>query len=175
MEEWRSIFEFPTYAVSSYGQVLNIQTDRVLSRSEVQGGALRVTLFDSEGPHTRSVKNLVADAFVPRPITEHDCPVLLDGSERNLKADNIVWRTRAFAWHYKRQFADVSDIHSIGPLQDVENGEFYRDIYEAATANGLLLKDVWRCVHGVIHTIPPTDQRILLTRHVNQLYAKKVV
>jgi hypothetical protein len=193
MEEWARILDFPDYMVSSYGQVMNIKRDFLLERSQVQGGAVRVNLYHNGRQGTRSVKVLVAEAFVPRPESyesqmeraresglqvgewtfdhspEQDTPIQLDNHELNLRADNLAWRTRSFAWNYKRQFHELSDVHTVGPVQDVDSGTLYRDIYDAATANGLLFKDVWRCAQGYTDRVWPTGQRILLVRHLNEM------
>src|SRR5437868_6449510 len=102
MEEvWEVIPEFPNYAVSSSGRIHNLERDRPVALSVTRQGGVKVGLSDGIKQRTRSVKILVADAFVLRPREiEYDTAMLLDGNQLNLYASNIVWRPRWFALKY---------------------------------------------------------------------------
>lgn len=172
-EEWKQIPEFPMYAVSNFGRVMNLGNDRILSTSYVQGGTTRVTFIHQGHRYTRSVNVLVAEAFIPQEDPSYDTPILLDGQTWNVRADNIVWRPRAYAWRYKHQFKNIPDIHAFGPLQDRDSLVMYRDVFDAATTCGLLFTDIWRCINGVIPNIPITGQRIFSVHSMNQIVKQR--
>ena len=183
--EWGHIPDFPDYMVSDQGEVHNVRTNRYLQKSRSTGGALTVNLYKNGRGYQKSVKSLVAETFVPHPPPFEEVPnsfgwpvvhssrysqaeltpttpIQLDGDETNVRADNLVWRTRSFAWNYKRQFLDISDVHLNGPeLMDEDTHEVYACVYDAAVINGLLFKDIWRCLNGVIERVHPTQQRFV--------------
>jgi hypothetical protein len=64
MEEfWISFAALPNYAVSNYGVVLNIRTNRELKQSPDSNGYLRVSLYHKGIRHETYVHRLVAKAF----------------------------------------------------------------------------------------------------------------
>lgn len=162
--QWVPIQEFPEYSISNYGEVVNETTGRLLRESTTIQGAVKVNLHNGEY-HTRSVKVLVAEAFVPGQSVIFNTPIHLDGDQKNNRADNLMWRPRWFAWKYTRQMSDVSEVHLRGPIRDIDTREMYLHVYEAATMNGLLFKDIWRCLYNFdFETIFPTGQRFEFVR-----------
>lgn len=142
--DWITIPDFPDYLISSQGDVLNKKSGRTLRQSHTMRGEVKVGLVRSGKQFTRSVKVLVAENFVPGCDETFDTPIHLDGVADHNWADNIVWRPRWFAWEYHHQFSNVTENDRIGPIRDVETGDMYYDIYQAAIMNGLLFKDVRR-------------------------------
>ena len=158
LEEWVSIEGFPGYIVSNYGGVAKEGTTYLLKTNQVTGGAVRVSLLKGQKQHQKSVKVLVAEAFVPGKTQIFDTPVLLDGYPQNLEATNIVWRPRWFAWQYTRQLRLRSPHHNKGPVYDRTSGEVYSTIFEAAKVNGILVADIWRSIQTGKGTFP-TNQK----------------
>lgn len=142
--EWRPIHEFENYLISNYGEVINKFTGRPLSLSKTRDGIVKVGLFKDRRQYTRSVKTLVAEAYVPGWNHIFDTPIQLDGNRDNTRADNIEWRPRWFALAYTKQFEKISANDKLGPLKELTTGQHYITVYEAATMNGLLFKDVRR-------------------------------
>lgn len=153
-EQWVELDEFPGYSVSDKGRVRNDSNGRLLNPSYNAGGVLKVNLSYDGKRHTRSVKILVAKAFVKGQTEIFNCPINLDGDPGNNCVYNLMWRPRWFAWKYTRQFVDQPLWYPGGPMVDLDFGEIidddsgivYEDIYQAATQNGVLFKDVWRGV-----------------------------
>jgi hypothetical protein len=141
-----TIRDFPDYLISNHGEVLNKNSGHTLRQSETKQGVVKVGIVRGGVQYTRSVKVLVADAFVPRPDDVSDTPILLDGNPWNNRADNIVWRPHWFAWRYRHQFSDVTDLDHIGPLREIHSRDRYVDVYEAAIINGLLFTDIRRSI-----------------------------
>lgn len=152
-EIWAIIPEFPRYSVSNFGRIKNNISERILSLSKTLQGATKITFREREGLYkeniiycTRSVKVLVAEAFVHNPSEPwFDTPVCLDGDQRNNMSTNLAWRPRWFAWRYTRQFKNIPPYCEMGPICDITTGDYYRNIYDASIVNGLLFIDVWEC------------------------------
>lgn len=141
-EEWALIREFPNYVVSNQGRVMNEATRRVLRDSVTEHGVVKVGLVRCGRQYTRSVKLLVAEAFVEREMDLFDTPIHLDNDQANNAAANLVWRPRWFAWKYARQFEDCEEYLFGGLYLCPQTGETYESIYEIGTKHGLLFKDV---------------------------------
>lgn len=141
-EEWALIREFPNYIVSNQGRVMNEATRRVLRNSVNEHGVVKVGLVRCGKQYTRSVKLLVAEAFVDGETEQFDTPIHLDNDPTNNSAANLVWRPRWFAWKYTRQFEDCGDYLLEGSYLCPQTGERYRSIYEIGTKYGLLFDDV---------------------------------
>lgn len=156
MEEiWTTIEDFPLYLISDCGRVMNVETRHILKETVNPAGIVKVGLVAYAGKqHQRSIKVLVAQNFVDGRTTIFNTPMQLDGNPYNNRADNIVWRPRWFAWKYKRQFAEISALHTKGPIVDKESGDCYTDVFEAATRNGLLVSDLYLAIQREAPTFP---------------------
>lgn len=141
VEERRIIYPFTRYEVTNYGRVFNLHTGREMILSPTQHGELTVGLMHEGEQYRRSVKVLVAKAFVPGETDIFDTPIQLDGNRGNLMADNIVWRPRWFALAYIRQFEVDPEYYSAGPVLDSE-GNTYEDVLHAAMATGSLCEAI---------------------------------
>ena len=158
--QWVTVPDFPNYLISSEGDVLNKTSGRTLSKSRTKEGAVKVGLVHpiTGTQHTRSVKVLVADNFVPGKNEIFDTAIHLDGNEDHNSVDNLVWRPRWFAWKYTNQFSHVTELDHIGPLRDIDTDIRYYDIYQAAISNGLLFTDIRRAI-AMKESVFPTFQR----------------
>lgn len=150
-EVWRTIREFPDYEVSSYGRVAHKEQDVLMRVSHTLQGGLKVGLTEDGKQYTRSIRRLVADAFVDGKDQHFNTPIILDGDQNNCSAQNLAWRPRWFAWHYTNQFKDIPDIYRQGPIVEVDPSgeilEVYLDTYEVGITFGLLFYEVWRCLN----------------------------
>ncbi len=88
MEEWRIYPEFPTYEVSSNGQVRNRRRGNILKPRE--DGYLGVGLCYNGKKYYRRINRLVAITFIPNPdnleIADH-----IDKDRKNNCVSNIRW------------------------------------------------------------------------------------
>lgn len=135
--------EFPNYCVTNDGRIFNLKTGRDMRLSPTAEGDLTIGMMRDGVQHRRSVKVLVAEAFVPGRTEEFNTPIQLDGNKDNLHADNMMWRPRWFAWRYTSQFsAYLPDWYFEGPILDVRHDVEYLTIIGAATTNGSLCEDI---------------------------------
>lgn len=153
IELFKQIPEFPDYSVSNFGRVVNMRKPYhpEMTKSPIKTGDLTVGLTYQQVQYRRSVKVLVAEAFVPGRSDICNTPIQLDGDRDNLRADNIVWRPRWFAWKFRRQFETVQDHDWVwaGPIYVKENDDAYENAYHAAISLGVLWNDIWIGMHEV--------------------------
>lgn len=156
-EVWATIEEFPRYSVSSLGFVMNVRTEKLVKPHLNQQGGLYVSLFEDDTQHGRSLKKLVARAFVEGESNMMDTPICLDGDKRNNRADNLMWRPLWFAQKYARQFTTEYAQADAGPVYDMSNEERYETVRDAAMSNGLLFRGVFISTYTNAPVFP-TDQ-----------------
>lgn len=166
-EIWEPIPDFPGYEVSNTGLVMNSNTNRILKTSLASGGALKVGMMGYDGrQHTRSVKVLVAEAFLPQDNPNFNTPINLNGDPTDCDVRNLAWRTRGFAWKYTEQYNDLDNIRLYrlkpGPwwIMDLDARIIYYDLIEAALANGLLIDYLRRAINNE-EAVWPTNQRFV--------------
>lgn len=162
-EQVRVIRDFPQYAIGFNGTVFNRKTGLELQKSVTLQGALKVGMYIGDVQYTRSVKVLVAEAFVEGRTPTFNTPIQLDGDQMNVSADNLEWRPRWFAMTYTRQFKRLPDYHDHGPVIDLEDKVIYWDVMDAAVKNGLLLRDIWRSIH-LGYSVFPLDHHFDIYR-----------
>lgn len=161
MDDWIAIRGFSSYSVSPMGDIRNEDTGKLLRPKTAQNGQAFVGLMRRGEQRQRSIALIVAQTFLPRPPTEYfDTPINLDGDRFNNRADNLAWRPRWFAIKYNHQFRRVYQNRIENPLRDDE-GQEYRDSFEAAVKNGLLENEL---VLGVLNRAPvwPTYQEFFV-------------
>jgi len=141
-ESFKVIEEFPDYMVSNFGQVYNVRYNRWMTLSPTEAGDMTVGLNKDGVQHRRSVKVLVAMAFVEGRDAICDTAIQLDRDKTNLRADNLVWRPRWFAWRYARQFEHPPGWAYSGPVQIVRTGEEFPSIIDAAFDLGVLMMEI---------------------------------
>lgn len=146
-EEWKQLWEFPTYWVSNYGNIVNRHTGKQVVTTRTNHGHVKVSMMDYRVGvrYTRSVAVLVADAFVEVPDKLSDAVIQLDGNHGNVVAWNLAWRPNWFAWRYTHQLkmqqpVEFTSMH----VQNVDRGFVYKSIVEASMSEGLLFDDVFR-------------------------------
>lgn len=155
-EVWRTIPEFPNYEISNLGNVYNSKQRMMMRISFNNHGHSKITLTDdARYRHTRSVAQLVADAFVEPPNFLCDQLVVLDGDLTNVVFTNLAWRPRWFAWKYSRQLKvpQPAHYHNLA-VENVVTGVTYRNIIEAGITEGLLFDDIWKSTYSGMQVYP---------------------
>lgn len=149
-EMWTAIPEFPNYQISNFGRVYNLRFGMVMSTNPNNYGHLKINLIDefTGKQSTRSVRFLVAEAFVPKP--NHRCKfvIVLDGDQENMSVDNLAWRPYAFAYRYARQMRIDQPRHYENlPVLNLSDGILYSSIVQAGMTEGLLFDDIWNSTY----------------------------
>lgn len=148
-ELWKNILEFPDYNISSLGRVYNVKRNMIMSTSLNNYGHVKITLAARDRTrHTRSVAQLVAEAFVEAPTLLCDQIIVLDGDFTNVSAENLAWRPRWFAWKYTHQLKTTQPPHYRNlQVMNIVNDNEYRSIIVAGMYEGLLFSDIWRSTY----------------------------
>jgi hypothetical protein len=158
-ERWLRIEEFPTYAVSDHGRVMNTVTELCKNPSKNQQGILIVNFSVHNKQHVRAVVGLVAKAFlddVERP-GHFDTPIHMDGNKENCHVENLAWRPRWFAVKYHRQFYPEERARRYGyrqPVEIIETGEVFPTSWEAAVKYGLLDWQIFEATEHRTYVFP---------------------
>jgi hypothetical protein len=66
LEEWKEIINFPNYQISSYGNIINKNSNKYLKPSS-NGGYLCVSICNENGVRSTKMHRLVAEAFISNP------------------------------------------------------------------------------------------------------------
>jgi hypothetical protein len=153
LEEWKPVEDFPEYLVSSLGQIYNTRQDKLMAKSRTTQGDLKVTMSIGGDRVTRSVRVLVAEAFVAKPVAGRgfhrtavpDTVIVLDGDQENITSYNLAWRPRWFANRYARQFKvpQPADFE-FRPVMNLNTRAIYNNILEAGMREGLLFVDIYK-------------------------------
>lgn len=140
-EEWHDLDEFPGYAVSNFGNILNTSRDFLLTPSRNREGILRVNLHKDGHQTSRSIAVLVAKAFVIQEVDWFNAPIHRNGDRMDCHADNLLWRPRWHAVHFHRQF-HMPSFHRRIRLENLKTGERYRLLADPCVQYGLRYVDV---------------------------------
>lgn len=145
--ELANIPGFPEYQVSPTGDVLNLRTGKFMALSKTMQGDLKVTIVNEEERVTRSIRVLVAEAYVdpPESGTPSDTVIVLNNNKTDIRPDNLAWRPEWFAQRYARQFkASYPDYYYNRPILNEKTNVRYSSILECCMKEGLLFDDVSR-------------------------------
>ena len=145
-EQFRQIPEFMMYAVSNYGRVINLKSGREMTYSPTQYGDLTVGMMKNGKQWRRSVKVLVAKAWVPGESLIFDTVINKDSDRRNNHYTNLAWRPRWFAWKYHHQFYAPPTWAHHGPVMCVETQYVYDSIGAVAVEEGVMMDDVRKSI-----------------------------
>lgn len=141
-EKWMEIEEFPIYAVSNHGRVMNKNTDLIKTPTPNQQGIPSVLLVRDRQQFRRSVPLLVAQHFVPNRRPNFTTPINLDGDRFNNYWRNLEWRPQWFAMGYHHQFKAPVPFGFNARVECVESKQVFENITDCAKEYGLLMKDI---------------------------------
>jgi len=90
-EKWKKVNGYKNYEVSTFGNVRNTKTGRILKPTPSQSGYTVVSLSKKgEGIRSYSIARLVMDAFNP-PEMENQVIYYKDKDKTNCRLDNLVY------------------------------------------------------------------------------------
>lgn len=100
--EWRSCEEYPSYEISSSGQVRRVSDGLIMQQKMGKDGYCLIGLTKDKKQTWGSVHRLVAKAFLgPPPTPKHEA-AHNDGTRTNNEESNLRWATRADNFADKR-------------------------------------------------------------------------
>lgn len=149
-EDWKIIPEFPDYKISNYGRVYNIHRGHEMRTSLNNFGHMKISLLSlRDGQrYTRSVAQMVAEAFLEPYNFLCDHVLVKDGDFAHVSAENLTWRPRWFVWKYSHQLKTEQPLHYHNlQVVNVLTGDKYNSIIEAGIMEGLLFDDIWKSTY----------------------------
>jgi hypothetical protein len=140
-EQWKQILEYVNYEVSSYGNVRNKKTGRILKPAR-NGGYLHVSLSSNKIQKSFSVHQLIARCFIDNPENKPQVNHI-DKDGTNNKLSNLEWVTAAENTAHKLLTLEVKTNQNLKIWRVDKNSdeklELYNSIYDAS---------VWCVEHG---------------------------
>jgi NUMOD4 motif len=148
-EIWKVIEDIPSYEVSNQGHVRRVGRTEPLSMKRAKGDALFVTMVHKGERYSRSVKVLVANAFVPIPEgwdpDIFDTPIQCTMNTDIINADIIKWRPRWFAIKYRKQYREeLHPNYTELPVVNLDTRNEHASILSASLRDGVLMFDIFR-------------------------------
>lgn len=112
MEDWKQIQDYPNYSVSSFGNVRNDKTGKILSNKRLRGkGYISFALSKGDGKQINKNSHiLVANAFIDNP---NNYPQVdhIDQNKLNNNVNNLRWVTNQLNQRninkYKRKCSSI--------------------------------------------------------------------
>lgn len=129
-ETWKVINGFPNYEVSTYGNVRNIKTGKMLKPFNNGRGYLIVRLFNNGKPQNLRIHVLVAKAFIPDTGHNPDGTIMIghhqinhrDENKQNNNVLNLEWTDYKYNLAYSNMLKKV---------QCIETGIVYESTFAA--------------------------------------------
>ena len=153
MEEiWKEIKDFEgRYMISNYGNV------KSLTRNGTLGGAikivekhnyLRVRLWKNKVVKTLFVHRLVAQAFIPNPLSKQQINHK-DGNKKNNHVDNLEWCSAS----ENMEHAYKNGLRKTRKVLQIKDGKVintFLNIYRASKETGIQYSSIYWCANGVL-------------------------
>ena len=147
-ETWKTINGFPDYEVSTYGNVRNIKTGKILKPfiKDKQQSYLKVNLYNNGKSKRLYVHVLVAKAFIPDTGHNPDGTLMVghhqvnhrDENKQNNNVLNLEWTDYKYNLAYSNMLKKV---------QCIETGEVYESAYDAERKLNLIKNSINRQIN----------------------------
>ena len=158
-ETWKAIKGFPNYEVSTYGNVRNIKTNKILKPFlRNNSGYLAVHLFNNGKYQTLFVHVLVAKAFLPDTNKNPDGTIMVghhqvnhrDECKTNNNLLNLEWCDNKYNNYYSGTFkkAQPLAVEAIKKsVKCIETGITYESTYAAERSLNLRINSISRQIN----------------------------
>ena len=145
-ETWAKINGWPNYEVSTYGNVRNVKTGRILKPVETSHGYLQVELFNNGKSKQIKIHVLVAKAFLPDTGRNPDGTIMVGHHQVNHKDEcktnnnllNLEWCDNKYNLAYSNMLKKV---------QCIETGVIFESAFDAERKLNLRKGSINRQIH----------------------------
>ncbi len=93
VEAWADIDGYDNYLISSFGNVYNVNTGRILKPMIDMHGYQKVGLCRNGKAKTIKIHRLVTNAFIDNPANSKKCVDHIDNDKTNNHVSNLRWAT----------------------------------------------------------------------------------
>jgi len=135
IEEWRSIKDFPDYAVSNFGRVKSIKTNKIRVLSKNSSGYIKLNLYKNNKEYLKLVHRLVLKTFGD----DNNCLFVnhKDGNKENNNISNLEWCTRSenMIHAYKNNLRIITEDFRIKMSKNNKNRKFSKMHRERLSAS----------------------------------------
>lgn len=171
MEIWKNIKEYPNYAVSNQGRVINIKTKKILKPNKKKNGYLEYRLYKSGKIYYLLAHRLVAIAFIENkrkvPFINHKNEIKTDNRVENLEwcthKENCNYGTaiyrRVIHTDFKKRNKNINFIKGTKKGKRVYQYDLkgncvqvYNTCKEAAIKNNINITNICNCAKGIQKT-----------------------
>jgi hypothetical protein len=144
-EQWAAIEGYPDYAISNYGHVKSLRSDRILKPRENSYGLQRVVLYKDREPHDFYVHHLVAAAF----LDEYQPGMQVRHRNEQKKSDNNVYNLRFRYGHRMGQLVKhPTPPGQIRRVMIIETQMIFKTVSDCANYIGGSPSSIYRVLRG---------------------------
>lgn len=157
-ETWKTVKGYEgLYEVSSFGNVRNVNSGRVLNPCRYRTGYLSVMLYKDKKPKRFLIHRLVAISFLDN-SNNYEFVNHLDEDKANNNVENLEWCSREHNMRHGTVSARISekrghDSRKGRPVAQIgENGEIiktFKSIASAARETCTARTSIWECCNGI--------------------------
>ena len=153
-ETWKTIKEFPNYEVSTYGNVRNVKTGKILKPNKDKDNYLYVNLYNNSKFQSIKIHVLVAKAFLPDTGRNPDGSIMVghhqvnhrDECKTNNNLLNLEWCDSKYNLNYSNIPQKGQD--SIKKqVQCIETGVVYESTFSAERSLNLKKNSINRQIN----------------------------
>ncbi len=146
-ENWVEIEEFPNYAVSDCGRVMNVRTGRILKGGINSRGYRTAVFVNNYCRKSLTLHSLVAAAFVDGWFEGAEVNHI-DGVKTNNWLENLEWCTRSenHLHAYAMGLREPSRMYK--QIRCLETGDVFSSVNAAAEHFGVYPQGITNVVHG---------------------------
>ncbi len=146
-ERWAEVEEFPMYAISDFGRVMNVISGRILKPAKTKAGYFRVTLYNEYEQKAFSVHHLVAFAFIDGYFegaeTNH-----IDGCKLNNMFKNLEWCTMSENRLHAYALGLKQPVRAYKRVRCIETEEIFPSVTATANHFNISIQLISNVIHG---------------------------
>lgn len=157
VEIWADHPDYNNYSFSTFGNVKNKTTLRIINGTINKSGYNRITLINNEGKNKPILKHrIIAEVFIPNPDNKPTVNHINKKRSYN-RVSNLEWATHVEQIEHQRSFEPIIQNNNKGvwkcDIKTKDKIKFYNTLKEAAISVGITVdngfKNISNCARGI--------------------------